>query len=138
MASPSLPLLLHRFARGDVTEEDEFMRGGETERDMLDGHWSERSLLLLLPKAVVGPSALSADNSQGQPRTTEKKGKRASGISVAISSLAPSLFLTRNTPRHHYGTFRASWGKWEGYTDGVLDKATPAKGHLARRRPDGE
>ena len=101
---------------------------------MLDGHWSERSLILLLPKAVVGPSALSADNSQGQPRTTEKKGKRASGISVAISSLEPP----RNTLRHYYGPFGASWGKWEGYTDGVLDKATPAKGHLARRRPDGE
>ena len=76
-----------------MTEEDEFMREGG-ERDRLDGHWSERGLLLL-PKAV-GPSALSADNSQGQPRTTDgEEGKTCIGnIRGNFESGAPSQYST--------------------------------------------
>ena len=110
-----------------MTEEDEFMReGGEIER-RTDTRVSVVFFFSRRPSALR--PFLQTTVKVSRVQRTEKKGKRASGISVAISSLEPP----RNTLRHYYGPFGASWGKWEGYTDGVLDKARPAaKGHPRR------
>ena len=110
-----------------MTEEDEFMRGGGRDREI---DWTDTGVSVVFFFFSRRPSALSADSSQGQPRTTDgQEGKTCIGnIRGNFESGAHSQYSTALLR-----PIRGLVGEMGGYTDGVLDKARPAaKGHPRR------